>query len=72
MAIKNVIFPERSATAYTSLIIVTLEFSRRTLFNIFNLVLPGFVISLMCVIGFILPVNSGEKTTLRKLIILYN
>ena len=58
-------FPERSITATTSLVYVTLNFTRRTLYYAFNLVLPCFIISLMSVIGFRLSEESGEKIGLR-------
>lgn len=59
------IFSERSTTATYSLVYVTLNFTRRTLYYVINLVLPCFIISLMSVIGFRLSEESGEKIGLR-------
>jgi hypothetical protein len=40
---------------------------RRTLYFIFNLVFPCILISLMSILGFCLPPDSGEKIGLGKL-----
>ncbi len=42
---------------------------RRTLYFIFNLVFPCMLISLMSILGFCLPPDSGEKIGLGKFII---
>ena len=49
----------------TSLVYVTLNFTRRTMYYALNLVFPCFIISLMCVFGYWLPEESGEKIGLR-------
>ncbi len=41
-----------------------LHLRRRTLYFIFNLVFPCVLISFMCVLGFTLPPDSGEKVGL--------
>jgi hypothetical protein len=51
----------------TSLIYVTLNFTRRTMYYALNLVFPCFIISLMCVFGYWLPEESGEKIGLRTI-----
>jgi hypothetical protein len=52
----------------TSLVYVTLNFTRRTMYYALNLVFPCFIISLMCVFGYWLPEESGEKIGLRIII----
>ena len=42
----------------------TVNLRRRTLYFIFNFVFPCLLISLMCVLGFTLPPDSGEKVGL--------
>ena len=39
---------------------------RRTLYFVFNLILPCILISLMSLLGFVLPPDSGEKVGLGK------
>ena len=43
----------------------TLFLRRRTLYFIFNLVFPCILISFMCILGFTLPPDSGEKIGLE-------
>ncbi|KRX64236.1 Cullin-3 [Trichinella sp. T9] len=47
-----------------------LHIRRRTLYYGFNLIIPSLLISLMTLLGFILPVESGEKLTLEITILL--
>ncbi|KRZ55498.1 Cullin-3 [Trichinella nativa] len=47
-----------------------LHIRRRTLYYGFNLIIPCLLISLMTLLGFILPVESGEKLTLEITILL--
>ncbi|VDP07835.1 unnamed protein product [Soboliphyme baturini] len=47
-----------------------LHIRRRTLFYGFNLIIPSLLISLMTLLGFALPVESGEKVTLEITILL--
>lgn len=47
-------------------IIFELKIRRRTLFYLFNIVFPCILISLLSVLGFILPPDSGEKIGLGK------
>lgn len=42
----------------------TLQIRRRTLYYIFNLIVPCVLISSMALLGFTLPPDSGEKLTL--------
>jgi len=50
---------------YYEIVIITLNFRRRTLFFTFNFVLPSLIITVCSVMGFILPPESGEKIGLR-------
>ena len=38
-----------------------LELRRRTLFYNLNYVLPCFIVSILCLLGYILPAESGQK-----------
>lgn len=42
-----------------------MQLRRRTLYFIFNLVFPCILISFMCILGFTLPPDSGEKIGLE-------
>ena len=55
---------------YYEIVIITLNFRRRTLFYTFNFVLPSMIITVCSVMGFILPPESGEKVGLRNFNIL--
>lgn len=44
---------------------VVMQLRRRTLYFIFNLVFPCILISFMCILGFTLPPDSGEKIGLE-------
>ncbi|KRX82472.1 Cullin-3, partial [Trichinella sp. T6] len=46
-----------------------LHIRRRTLYYGFNLIIPCLLISLMTLLGFILPVESGEKLTLGEILL---
>ncbi len=48
-------------------VMFTMFLRRRTLYFIFNLVFPCVLISFMCILGFTLPVDSGEKIGLGML-----
>ncbi|XP_003367336.1 acetylcholine receptor subunit alpha-type acr-16 [Trichinella spiralis] len=48
-----------------------LHIRRRTLYYGFNLIIPSLLISLMTLLGFILPVESGEKLTLGEILNYY-
>ena len=54
---------------YYEVVIITLNFRRRTLFFTFNFVLPSVIITVCSVMGFILPPESGEKVGLRMWIV---
>nr|QYL30862.1 ACR-16-like protein [Trichuris muris] len=47
-----------------------LNIRRRTLYYGFNMIIPSVLISLMTLLGFLLPVESGEKLTLEITILL--
>jgi nicotinic acetylcholine receptor, invertebrate len=47
---------------------VRLELRRRTLFYSFNLVIPSFIITVLSLLGFLLPPECGEKIGLRIII----
>ena len=40
---------------------------RRSLHFIFNLIIPSFLITILSIMGFCLPPQSGEKIGLRKI-----
>ena len=42
-------------------VMFTLVLRRRTLYFIFNLIFPCVLISFMCILGFSLPPDAGEK-----------
>ncbi len=46
-------------------VMVVMHLRRRTLYFIFNLVFPCVLISFMCILGFTLPPDSGEKIGLE-------
>ena len=52
---------------YYEIVIITLNFRRRTLFFSFNFILPSLIITICSVMGFILPPESGEKVGLRNI-----
>ena len=45
---------------------VSLFLRRRSLYYTFNLVIPSFLITILSIMGFCLPPQSGEKVGLRK------
>ena len=45
----------------------TINLRRRTLYFIFNFVFPCVLIAFMCILGFTLPPDSGEKVGLGKI-----
>ena len=49
---------------------ITLVINRRPLFYIFNLMIPCFIIIAMVLMGFLLPPESGERTTLSITVLL--
>ena len=51
-----------------SMLYVRLELRRRTLFYSFNLVIPSFIITVLSLLGFLLPPECGEKIGLRIII----
>lgn len=46
-------------------VMIVMHLRRRTLYFIFNLVFPCVLISFMCILGFTLPPDSGEKIGLE-------
>ncbi len=46
-------------------VMIIMHLRRRTLYFIFNLVFPCILISFMCILGFTLPPDSGEKIGLE-------
>ena len=42
-------------------VIVQLQLRRKSLFYISNIVFPCFILSLLCLFGFMVPVESGQK-----------
>ena len=44
---------------------VELHLRRRSLYFVYNLIFPTCIISILCLIGFILPASSGEKVVLE-------
>ena len=44
---------------------VELNLRRRSLYFVYNLIFPTCIISILCLIGFILPASSGEKVVLE-------
>ena len=46
-------------------VMIVMHLRRRTLYFIFNLVFPCILISFMCILGFTLPPDSGEKISLE-------
>jgi len=44
---------------------VALHLRRRSLYFVYNLIFPTCIISILCLIGFILPASSGEKVVLE-------
>ncbi len=45
---------------------VSLFLRRRSLYYTFNLIIPSFLITILSIMGFCLPPQSGEKIGLRK------
>jgi hypothetical protein len=43
-----------------------LNLKRRTYYYAFNFIFPCFMISILCIMGFLLPGESGEKLVLGK------
>ena len=48
----------------------TIHMNRRSLFYIFNLIFPCMLIYVVCMLGFFLPIESGEKVNLEITILL--
>ena len=46
---------------------VNMKFRRRILFFLFNYLVPILLITIVSILGFVLPAESGEKTGLRML-----
>jgi len=68
-AVRNVIMYGCCSDPYTD-ITYTLLLKRRSLFYIFNLLLPCFLISFLAPLGFYLPADSGEKVSLGVTVLL--
>ena len=49
-----------------SYFVVTLYLQRKTLYYAFNFIYPCIIISILCIVGFVLPAESSEKITLGK------
>ena len=56
---ENISYEGDSSTYKT--ILVKIYLKRRTLFFILNYVLPCFAVSVLCLLGYLLPVESGQK-----------
>lgn len=68
-ATKNVIMYGCCSDPYPD-ITYTVLLQRRSLFYIFNLLLPCFLISFLAPLGFYLPADSGEKVSLGVTVLL--
>ncbi|NP_001117911.1 neuronal acetylcholine receptor subunit alpha-9-I precursor [Oncorhynchus mykiss] len=68
-AVRNVIMYGCCSDPYPD-ITYTLHLKRRSLFYIFNLLLPCFLISFLAPLGFYLPADSGEKVSLGVTVLL--
>ncbi|XP_046901693.1 neuronal acetylcholine receptor subunit alpha-9-I [Hypomesus transpacificus] len=68
-AVRNVIMYGCCSDPYPD-ITYTLLLKRRSLFYIFNLLLPCFLISFLAPLGFYLPADSGEKVSLGVTVLL--
>ncbi|TNN69376.1 Neuronal acetylcholine receptor subunit alpha-9-I [Liparis tanakae] len=68
-AVRNVMMYGCCSDPYTD-ITYTLLLKRRSLFYIFNLLLPCFLISFLAPLGFYLPADSGEKVSLGVTVLL--
>lgn len=64
-AAKNVLWYSCCPAPYVD-ITFTVHIKRRTMYYLFNLIIPCVLISSMTMLGFTLPPESGEKLTLGK------
>ncbi|XP_071953127.1 neuronal acetylcholine receptor subunit alpha-10-like [Antedon mediterranea] len=62
-------YPDAPGIPYTD-VVYTLFFRRRSMYYVFNLVLPCILISSTTVLCFLLPVDSGEKISLTITVLL--
>ncbi len=62
-------YPDAPGIPYTH-VLFTIHFKRRSMYYVFNLVMPCVLISGITVLGFVLPSDSGEKVSLGITVLL--
>lgn len=60
---RNVHFYSCCAEPYPD-ITYTVQMRRKPLFYVFNMIMPCFIITLIALLGFYIPSNSGEKVSM--------
>ena len=60
---RNVRFYSCCAEPYPD-ITYTVQMRRKPLFYVFNMIMPCFIITLISLLGFYIPSNSGEKVSM--------
>ena len=61
--VRNVRFYSCCAEPYPD-ITYTVQMRRKPLFYVFNMIMPCFIITLISLLGFYIPSNSGEKVSM--------
>ena len=62
-AVRNVVFYSCCAEPYPD-VTYTIQMRRKPLFYVFNMILPCLLITLVALLGFYIPSDSGEKVTM--------
>ncbi|XP_022087676.1 neuronal acetylcholine receptor subunit alpha-10-like [Acanthaster planci] len=62
-------YPDAPGIPYTD-VVYTMHFKRRSLYYVFNLVMPCVLVAGITILGFVLPADSGEKVSLGITVLL--
>ena len=62
-AVRNVVYYSCCAEPYPD-VTYTIQMRRKPLFYVFNMIFPCLLITLVALLGFYIPSNSGEKVTM--------